>query len=200
MNGRRYSAHAATILARGMAADDAATFLAAHAEGAQGRRQGAAAQATGQAFEALLERHHARARVLGVADVEHLHPPVLSRGGQPVQFIGRSGVDYQGVLSGGRAVYIEAKSAGRGRLPLVDDGSPRFDGVKRHQRAALDRCVELGGVALLAVRFVRQENRQPVESVYVVPWENVRHLASVGPEDCAGWELAGETYLSRWAA
>ena len=165
--------------------------------------QSAAAAASGQELEDWLDEMHELAATLGVADLEHTHPEVIVReqlgGGE---FIGKwrakSGPDYRGVLRGGVAIAVEAKNAGRHRLGLVDTGKPRFTGVKRHQAAALNRCLKLGGVALLVVRFRRREDCRDVDTTYAVPWDEVCGKESIGPDDVASWAVGRGLYLERW--
>lgn len=197
---RRYAPTTAATLARGMHPDDARVFLAGQAPmTSTARQRGRQAQASGQSLEARIDSHHETARWLGLADLEHQHPAVLIRDGVPVKLLARSGPDYRGVLRGGRAIAVEAKSAGTGRLALVDTGLPRFDGLKAHQRKALERCMRLGGVALVFVRFVRQRGGVPTELLYAVPFEHIASCATIGPEDCDGWQVCDVPYLRRFA-
>lgn len=195
------------------AGDDAPEVMAARAAREQHAEQGRAAQASGASFEEELEELHDQARTSGLADVEKLHVGVvdvsrkfrdaaalLSAHDDNRPFIAkrskRCGADYRGVLRGGVPVVVEAKNAGRARLPLKDDGSPRFSGVKAHQRAALERCLKLGGVSLLVVRFTRAGGT----TTYAVPWDAVSGLESIGPDDVDAWRLRPrELYLERWA-
>jgi penicillin-binding protein-related factor A (putative recombinase) len=186
------------------AGDDAPAVMAERAEREKRSEQARAAQASGQTLETELEAAHELARTLGLADIEKLSVPVaveqnLGDGRLIGKRCGRVGADYRGVLKGGVAVVIEAKNAGRGRLALVDNNKPRFDGVKRHQAAALNRCVKLGGVALLVVRFKRREDCRDVESTYAVPWDAVCGLDSLGPDDVSAWLWPGVgLYFERW--
>ena len=186
------------------AGDDAPAVMAERAERERRSEQARAAQASGQTLETELEEQHDAARTLGLADIEKLSVPIiveqnLGDGRLVGKRAGRVGADYRGVLRGGLAVVIEAKNAGRGRLALVDNNKPRFDGVKRHQRAALERCVKLGGVALLVVRFKRREDCRDVESTYAVPWDAVSGLDSIGPDDVSAWRWPRVgLYFERW--
>lgn len=163
----------------------------------------AAAAASGHELEDWLDEQHELAAALGLADLEHTHPAVAVReqlgGGE---FIGKwrakGGPDYRGVLKGGTAIAVESKNAGRHRLGLVDTGKPRFTGVKRHQAAALNRCLKLGGVALLVVRFRRREDCRDVDTTYAVPWDEVCGKDSIGPDDVASWAVGRGLYLERW--
>lgn len=180
-----------------------AQFEAERAERADRSAQAAAAVASGGDLEGWLEEQHELAATLGLADLEHTHPPVvvlqqIGGGEFRGKWRAKGGPDYRGLLKGGVAIAVEAKNAGRGRLGLVDTGKERFDGVKRHQAAALNRCVKLGGVALLVVRFRRREHCRDVDTTYAVPWDEVCGKESIGPDDVASWAVRGGLYLERW--
>lgn len=165
--------------------------------------QAAAAVASGHELEDWLDEQHELAAALGLADLEHTHPPVavlrqLGGGEFHGKWRAKGGPDYRGVLKGGTAIAVEAKNAGRGRLKLRDEGKPRWDGVKRHQAAALNRCLKLGGVALLVVRFRRREQCRDVDTTYCVPWDEVCGKESIGPDDVASWAVGRGLYLERW--
>jgi hypothetical protein len=165
---------------------------------------GRAAQAAGAAFEQWLEDQHEAAWLAGLAELEHLHPAVvveqqLGDGRFTGRWRGRAGADYRGTLRGGLSIAVEAKSAGRGRLPLHDDGSERYDGVKAHQRRALERTLKLGGVALLVVRFTRQREGRPAHIHYAVPWDEIADAPSLGADDLTRWEIRSDIYLRPWA-
>lgn len=187
------------------AGDDAPAVMAARAEHEERVAQARAAQASGADFEGDLEAQHDAGRAQGIGDIEKLSIPVaIEQDLGDGRFIGRRrgrvGADYRGLLRGGVPIAIEAKNAGRHRLALVDDGSPRFAGVKRHQANALARCLKLGGVALLLVRFKRRAGGRDVETDYAVPWDEVCHLDSLGPDDVHAWRvLPQKLYFERWA-
>lgn len=172
------------------------------AERGERSAQAAAAVASGSDLEGRIQEQHEEAWTLGWADMEHTHAPVvvLARLGDS-EFHGKwkakGGPDYRGVLKGGLAIAVEAKNAGRGRLSLVDTGKPRFDGVRKHQAEALNRCVKLGGIALLYVRFRRRVDCRDVDTDYAPPWEEVCALESIGPDDVARWVVRGN-YLRKW--
>ena len=167
--------------------------------------QAAAARAAGASLEAWINAQHDDAIAMGLADVEHTNPPFtvtgdLGRGLKKGFFGAKSGPDYRGVLRGGRGFAVESKNAGRHRLELVEppEGDPRrerFEGLKQHQRDALERCHLLGGVALVVVRFKRRLRCADVETTYVVPWGRVREFASIGPDDVGGCEAPAGCYL-----
>ena len=186
------------------AGEDAPAVMEARAQRAERSAQSAAAAASGNDLETWLDDQHEAARALRLADLEHQHPAVrVLRHIDGARFEGqwrsRSGPDYRGVLRGGRAVAVEAKNAGPDRLKLVDDGSPRFDGVKQHQADALNRALALGGVALLVVRFRRRAGGRDVETTYAVPWDEICGLESIGPDDVRPWACSSRgIYLERW--
>lgn len=179
------------------AGDDAADVMKARAEQHQRSENARAAAKAGQSLEQWLDEQHEAARAMGLADLEHLHPRTTLVHGE-LTYVARSGPDYRGVLRGGLAVAVEAKSAGRGRLGLIDEGAPRFDGVKAHQASALRRCVMLGGVALLVVRFRRQVDGRAVDTVYAVPWDAVDGRKDIGPDDVSAWRVTNGIYLEKW--
>ena len=170
------------------------------------RRAGAVAHARGDAFEALLSRHHAAALAEGLADVRKVGAPVVvGRGGAPKAWAGVGPADYVGTLRGGRSLVVEAKSTAT-RLSRAD--------IAEHQREHLDACAALGGLALLAVELRGR-------GVYVVEWatapwrvssravtatergREVRRVVesrTLGAEELAGHRAAEGCYLRRWAA
>lgn len=169
------------------------------------RYAGRVAHARGDAFEALLSRHHAAALAEGIADVRKVGAPVVvGRGGLPVRWAGVGPADYVGTLRGGRSVVVEAKSVD-GRLSLAH--------VAPHQREHLDACASLGGLALLAVELRGK-------GVYVVEWATApwrvsrRHVSgtlvqgrdlpavesrTLGAEELAGHRVEGKCYLRKWS-
>jgi hypothetical protein len=189
---------ALNVFVAAAAGDDAPAVMAARAERAERTAAARAAQASGADLESWLDEQHQLARTLGVADVEHLHPRATIVGGA-LRYVARSGPDYRGVLRGGGALAVEAKSAGRHRLALRPKSEQR-GGVQPHQAAALTRCVKLGGVALLVVRFRRRELGHDVDTTYAVPWEAVSSAESIGPDDVEAWAVGRGLYLERWAS
>lgn len=157
-------------------------------------RGGAVARQHGDALERWLDAQHTAARLAGLAHVRKVGAPVVvGRGGKPVAWAGTGPADYQGVLRGGRAVAIEAKSVD-GRLSAL--------AVADHQRADLDAVHALGGIALLVVE-VRGVGVHAVPWA-VVPWHVGRRAGAetrtVGAEELAPWRVAPQRiYLERWA-
>lgn len=168
------------------------------------RRAGAVAHARGDAFEAVLARHHAVALAEGIADVRKVGAPVIvGRGGKPIAWAGVGPVDYVGTLRGGRSLVVEAKSFA-GRLSRLD--------IPEHQRAHLDANAALGGLSLLALNVYTC-------GVYVVewtaaPWRMTKRTVEVverrrkvkrevesrtlGAEELAGHRAEPGCYLRRW--
>ncbi len=169
------------------------------------RRAGAVAHARGDAFEDVLAPHHAVAAAEGIADVRKVGAPmIVGRTGKPLRWAGVGPADYVGTLRGGRSLVVEAKSTAT-RLSLAD--------IPEHQRAHLDACAALGGLALLAVELRGK-------GVYVVEWATApwrvsrRHVSgtlvqgrdlpavesrTLGAEELAGHRVEGKCYLRKWA-
>jgi len=135
-------------------------------------------------WERLLERHHQRAAVAGLAAVWQCGRPVIALrpDGSPVY--GTAPVDFLGVLLDGtaRAVAIEAKTVAGGRLDRA--------ALAEHQADALDATHLAGGLAVVAIEL------RGVGGRWAVPWADLcarwsspRGGASVGPEELAGFEL-----------
>lgn len=170
------------------------------------RHAGRVAHARGDAFEALLSRHHAAALAEGLADVRKVGAPVhVGKGGAPKAWAGVGPADYVGTLRGGRSVVVEAKSV---------DGRFSRAHVAEHQREHLDACAALGGLALLALE-VRGCGVYVVEWA-AAPWRVSSHAVTatergrkvrrtvesrtLGAEELAGHRAAEGCYLRRWVA
>jgi hypothetical protein len=162
-----------------------------------------AAQSAGQCFEAVLAEHHGCAWARGLARVVKQHVPTVQRRAGVLLRTAKGDVDYLGTLRGGRLVAIEAKSAGTGRLALVEPtGAERtkhqHTGLRAHQAAALTAYASLGALALLVVRFVRRPRGIDVATVYAVPWVEIAHLNDIGPDDVSAHAVSGDCYLARY--
>lgn len=152
---------------------------------------GRSARAHGAALERWLAEQHRAASLAHLAHVRAVGAPVVvGMYGLPIQWAGAGPADYQGVLKGGRAIAVEAKSRDR-RLRLAE--------IPEHQREDLDRVEALGGLALLVVEL------RASTSIFVAPWgrvdwRQVREGAgvSVGPQELALWRWTGGLYLARW--
>ena len=152
---------------------------------------GHAARDAGAAFEAWLSAQHRAAELAGLAHVRHVGPPVAHTGigGRDLRVIGHGPADYQGVIRGGRAVAVEAKSR-TGRLARAE--------IPQHQQDDLARVAALGGVALLVVEL---RDHQLVAAVPwgQVPWMKARTAEAVGAEQLRAWVVSsGSVYLARF--
>ncbi len=163
------------------------------------------AQAVGASLEHWLGQQHRAAATLGLAHVRHVGPPVAHSGsrGQHLKIIGVGPADYQGVLRGGRALAVEAKSRD-GRLSRAD--------IPEHQQRDLQRVSDLGGLALLVVE-VRGAQLLAAVPWAEVPWTvrerrvkragdaepRVERSETVGAEELAPWRALAGCYLRRWA-
>jgi penicillin-binding protein-related factor A (putative recombinase) len=156
---------------------------------------GRLAHAAGESLERWLDGQHRLARSLGLGHIRKVGAPVVvGRGGKPVEWAGTGPSDYQGVLRGGIAIAIEAKSVEH-RLSRAD--------VRLHQQHDLAAVSALGGIALLAVEIRDQQ------LIAVVPWQSVpwtqrsrqingRTVIShtVGADELDAWRLRGACYIS----
>lgn len=194
MSGR--SASAIEDLACRAAPEIAEQLRARGSKARNARVGGARAKRSGDAFEAWLDGQHEAAEVLGLAHVAHVGPPharVKIAGRIVVVVVGDGPADYQGTLRGGRHIALEAKS----RALRLDRAH-----IEKHQADDLDAVHRLGGLALLAVELHTSDAR--TLGRWVVPWGDVPWQSprggrgSVGPEDLAGWEPRGQSYLSQW--
>lgn len=153
---------------------------------------GRKSQQAGAAWEAWLaeqDRIAERVGILAPGTMLHTEPRVLQRGAQIVR-AGKSGADRVGVLVGGRAVAVEAKSTNKARLARDD--------VSEKQQAHLDAVARAGGLALLLVEF--RSPQRPLRYAVEwrkVPWGRLRSAETVGPE-LVGWEVVAPCYLARF--
>ncbi len=158
----------------------------------------------GDDLEAWLTAQHKTAAFLGLAHVRKVGAPVrVGRDGKPSEWAGKGPADYQGVLQGGRALALEAKSVGdRGRLSRRD--------IPEHQQRDLEAVERLGGLALLAVE-IREAQVIAVVEWSRVPWatkartldrgkatERIERSETVGAEELAPWRAVAGCYLRRW--
>lgn len=199
MSRVRYSTQTRAVLARAMAPEDAAVFLAANpAKSGTAVAAGRLADAVGRSLEGWLNDQHLAARVAGLANVRKVGAPVVvGRDGLPCAWAGKGPADYVGALRGGRAVAVEAKST-EGRFSRRD--------VPQHQQDDLEHTARCGGLALLVVEL------RDVGTIYAVEWTAVpwrvtgarvggvhQTRATVGAEELAGHEVPTQgIYLGRW--
>jgi hypothetical protein len=144
-------------------------------------------RATGSAAEALLEAQHQLARARGLAYVTKRPTPVritrVDRGRVSGFFERSPGVDYCGVMRGGRAIYAEAKACHAGSFALRE--------LESEQVLELDLVASLGALAYLIVVWTptTQTARsilggQPV--VCAIPWQLVREYITAGQPSLPG--------------
>jgi len=210
----RVSARAAAVFARMLPESERAEYVAAVAP-VEGERSAAGhlARERGDAWEAEVARHHRVAREQGIAYVRKVGAPVrVGEGGAPIAWAGVGPCDYQGLLSDGRAVAVEAKS---------ETGRLQRDAVKPHQRRDLEAVDRFGGVALVFVEL--HDEGGATLGAWALPWralESLWHVTrrakpgkagsslagdyvtsrSVGPDDLASWAVSGDCYLRPWVA
>lgn len=180
---------------------------------------GAAAQESGNAWEAWCEAQHKAALSLRLALLRHYDAagevamengaPMRDRRGRILKAqTGKSPTDYVGhTLSGTtRAVYVEAKWRGdnclhRDRHPNGPGGGEDRQGIYAHQIELLESAARAGHIALVVVGFDRASG--PCH--YAVEWLHLESLwitrgkvRSVGPSELAGTEVVPGCYLARW--
>lgn len=155
-------------------------------------------RATGSAAEALLEAQHAIARARGTAYVTKRPTPVrvvsVDRGRVSGFFERSPGVDYCGVMRGGRAIYAEAKACHAGTFALRE--------IEPEQVAELDLALSFGALAYLLVVWTPSTvtarsilGAQPV--VCAIPWRVVREHITAGQPSLPGSLLT--SYATRGA-
>jgi recombination protein U len=109
----------------------------------------------GMAFEEALRWQHAMYLRRGAAKVDKQYIPSLPvRDGKWAKVIGKSTVDFVGVLRGGLHVAFDAKDCAGKRIEL--------DRLQPHQMEHLEDVEREGGLAFVLVRFERQR-------VYMIP-------------------------------
>lgn len=157
----------------------------------------------GDALEKWLTAQHKTAAFLGLGHVRKVGAPVhVGKGGAPKAWAGRGPADYQGVVTGGRALALEAKSVGE-RLSRRE--------IPQHQQDDLAAVERLGGLALLAVE-IREAQLIAVVPWTQVPWaskartldrgkpsERIERSETIGAEELAPWRAVVGCYLRRWA-
>ena len=125
----------------------------------EGARSGAADNHAnrGMAFEEQLKWQHALYQKRGIAKMDKQYIPSLPvKDGKWAKVIGKSTVDFAGVLNGGRHVAFDAKDCAEKRIAL--------DRLQPHQIEHLEEISLHGALAFVLVRFERQR-------VWMVPVE-----------------------------
>lgn len=100
----------------------------------------------GRTFQATLDMICAEYARRGIADIRKVDPPVRVMGTgkhRRVIFLANPWLDYHGVLAGGRAVAIEAKSTSAPTLAIVPQDS-KNSGIQHHQHQTAMRLEAMG--------------------------------------------------------
>jgi recombination protein U len=142
----------------------------------------------GMVFEEQLKWQHALYHKQGVAKMDKQYIPSLPvKDGKWAKVIGKSTVDFVGVLNGGRHVAFDAKDC--------KDKAIELRKLQEHQLKFLTRADALGGLAFVLVRFERQR-------AYIVPalawkWAEEAHRAgrAVYVEEI-GWTATGKASIN----
>jgi recombination protein U len=142
----------------------------------------------GMAFEEQLKWQHALYHKQGIAKMDKQYVPSLPvKDGKWAKVIGKSTVDFVGVLNGGRHVAVDAKDCAEKRVAL--------DRLAAHQIEHLEAIALHGALAFVLVRFERQR-------VWMVPvkawrWAVEAHRAghSVYVESI-DWTATGKASIS----
>jgi len=124
--------------------------------------RGAASKTRGDQWEEALSDYHDLLARAGKAHIQRVPTPVTvlgpvkpdARGRRsfPACFAARAGVDFVGVLAGGRAVYLEAKTCSTERWSFAAAlGAPTQSRVEGPEWESLARCQRLGGLALVVL-------------------------------------------------
>lgn len=154
----------------------------------------------GDRFEQWIESQHELAKQHGIVySVVHNQPTTKFIRGRLI-YTSAGASDYTGVLAGGRAFAVEAKSTDKERLPRAS--------VKLKQAEQLDSVARAGGLALLLVEFRHVSVPAfPVPDIInarfaipwlEVPWKVLRSAESVGSYDLSDWEIHSDCYLYRF--
>lgn len=108
--------------------------------------QAAAAQASGSAFQAELDRMHERWRALGFAQFQRQNVATMRRG-REVRVVGKSGVDYVGVVNGHAVAYDAKVRSGLQSLALLDRR-----GTEENEVLQLEGFARAGATTFLLVQ------------------------------------------------
>ena len=144
----------------------------------------ARANRSGSGGEALVKAQHDECYRRGVAHMRKVPTETAGKNGER-WFRERSGVDFKGMLRGGRACYVEVKTCNTGKRFYLSFVEP-------HQRAELDDCHQFGGLALVVL----------VRGNVVMPrrWVDVRSEVSLSLEPTAEDMRWNGAYLQRFLA
>ena len=104
----------------------------------------------GRGLQTFLDALFLEYERLGIARIRKVDPPVRVFGTgrhRKVVFLKNPWLDYAGVIKGGRAVVIEAKSTGAKSLPIPTDEKSKSSGIQLHQQEIAIAMQRLGAVA-----------------------------------------------------
>ena len=142
----------------------------------------------GMEFEHALGEMHELYAALNIGRIEKNYCPTqIVKAGQWARIIGRSTVDYVGVLKGGRMAAFDAKDCREGKIELSR--------LQEHQRLYLDEVHALGGLAFVLVRFDRSTvARIPIRAWdYALAARCTPGTADTMPLD--GWTPSGKAHI-----
>jgi penicillin-binding protein-related factor A (putative recombinase) len=147
--------------------------MSALARRAPGAAQSLAAH-RGNVAERFVEDQHKALAAAGIAFLYRVPTPIVvtgrhASGGVIARYAARATVDYLGHLADGTACAVECKRITPKPLASGVAGAPSlpYSQVEPHQRDALNRCDDAGGLAIVLV---------VLESggLFAVPWRHVR--------------------------
>lgn len=167
-----------------MSVQQTALFPRAKAGAADGHRN------RGMEFEHALSEMHEIYKALHLARIEKNYCPTqIVKDGQWARIIGRSTVDYVGVLRGGRMAAFDAKDCQGDKIELSR--------LQEHQRLYLDEVQALGGLAFVLVRF----GCGVVARIPIRAWDYAL-MAKCAPETADtmtvdGWQPSGKAHIKR---
>lgn len=141
----------------------------------------------GMGLEKALAQMHAVYAASGKAQINKQYLPTQPvKDGQWAKVIGRSTVDYTGVMAGGRMVAFDAKDCAGDKIELSR--------LQEHQREYLEEVDALGGWAFVLVRF----GRGTVYRIPIMAWSHAI-VAKCAPEArrlaLDGWTPSGRAHI-----
>ncbi len=153
----------------------------------------------GDDFERTIESALELAAIRGLAWITKRPTPVkiesVTKGGKVTgRLEGSAGVDYVGVLAGGRAIYMEAKSCHEGTFNLRS--------IRDAQWSEMERIRASGAARVLVVGWVPDTDKARCAlgrsaAVCVIPWGLLEGLRLVGDPSVGSQTLAAFADTSR---
>lgn len=144
------------------------------ANSASGARAGRTAQRAGEVHEGKVNAINEKYRQSGIALVGKRPTPyqqlgALQAGGTfRARRVGAAGVDFNGVIKGGRHVAFDLKSSSTASLPLTQHGKPTLKTAQADELRTVD---ELGGVAGVLVRTQSTRKGRAFANWWWVSWD-----------------------------